>query len=66
MPTDTTDRRPPHPRSQIAGTVLADAPAHLDADAVEGVLEATMTATESACLNGAPLLDNDEYCEVAL
>ena len=67
MTTDVTDdRRPPHPRSAIADAVLADAPAHLDADAVAAVLDATMSATEAACLNGDPLLDFDEYREVAL
>jgi len=55
-----------NPRTTIRDAVLDGVTEDLDADAVHGVEDATVTATETACLNSGPLLDFDEYWEVSL
>lgn len=55
MTTDATDDvSPPDLYSRIAAVVFADAPAHLDADAVEAVLDVTFDSVDRACLLADP------------
>ena len=65
-PERNCDESPAHPRTAGAEAGLADASAHRDADAVDGVLDCALSATEAACLAGPHLLDWDEQREVAL
>jgi len=70
--TDNLDRRvvtdggDVAPRTAIRDAILDGVSAGLDADAVQGVEDVAMSATEAACKNREPLLDFAEYSEVAL
>jgi len=70
--TDNLDRRVAtdggndDPRTAIRDAILDGVSAGLDADAVQGVEDAAVSATEAACKNREPLLDFAEYSEVAL
>jgi len=55
-----------NPRTTIEDAILATVSEELDADAVRGVEDVTLSATEAACLDKHYLLDFDEYLEVAL
>jgi len=55
-----------HPRTAVKDAILASVSEGLDDDAVRGVEDVSVTATEAACLSRHELLDFAEYREVAL
>jgi len=55
-----------HPRTALRDAVLADLTADLNRSEVDAVLDASVSATEAACLSSHHLVDFDEYREVAL
>jgi len=52
-------------RTTVRDAVLANVSGGLDGDAVEGIEETSISATESACKT-SPLLNWDEYRKVSL
>lgn len=55
-----------NPRTAVRDVILAGVSDGLDADAVRGIEDVSLSSTEAACLSGHNLLDWDEYREVAL
>jgi len=53
-------------RTVVRDAILAGLSADCDSDAVEGIEAVTISSTERAACNTAPLLDFDEYSEVSL
>jgi hypothetical protein len=54
------------PRTAIRETILEGTSGGLEDDAVRALEDVSLSATEAACWNRYPLLDFDEYSEVAL
>jgi len=50
-----------NPRTTVYDAILASVSEGLDADAVRGVEDVSVTATEAAARNRYPLLDFEEY-----
>jgi hypothetical protein len=53
-------------RTTVRDAVLTDVSADCDSDSVDVIEDVTVSSTERAALNAAPLLDFDEYSEVSL
>lgn len=54
------------PRTEITDVILVDASDYLDEDGIEGLLDASISATQTAIENRDPLLDWEEYEEAIL
>jgi len=54
------------PRSAIRDAILAGVSPELNDAAVRGLENISLSATEAACRNRHPLLNFDEYREIAL
>jgi hypothetical protein len=54
------------PRTAVLEAILSGVSAELDDDAVRGLENVSLSATEAACQNSEPLLDWNEYQDVEL
>jgi hypothetical protein len=61
-----TDGNQATPRTAIRDAILTGVSAELDSTVIRSLEDACLSATEAACRNCHPLLNFDEYREIAL